>query len=473
MKRSTWVALIFLGGGLGLVAHLFFGELFPKIHKDGTLISAQVKTLTEHHAAVKQKSDTLFETYPDLTSLPSAESDRMVINNGAMVLQTLQEQRSRLDTYLARNEASDNQATFDLIKNIRGTIQARHALLPKSKAEALGLQKQVTALIKDDPANSALERIEAQSKWFSDFDKSLKAALELRKTGLAATDLSAFQVTGDALVKAYPAQIKLAGRVNQRLNQMRELNTRIEQMGNTLEKTSQTSPPKKVLAARIGAEMTASSLLLKSYRDQWIKDVALVKIDQDKILIDMKTARASYAHKYRMIANGKSTDTKWIQVTKQVYDQHRDHLGMTIYSKPEGVFPEDATDTAAPPGYNYVGNPRYGRWQERNGNSFWVFYGRYALMRDLFWGVGSYRPIYRSEYRSYRRSRSVRRAYFGSKKQYGTAKAIKKKRYKNSSFATSKRKSSGYSGSKYSGSRRSGGYRSSRYRGSSFGGGGK
>lgn len=38
-----------------------------------------------------------------------------------------------------------------------------------------------------------------------------------------------------------------------------------------------------------------------------------------------------------------------------------------------------------------VGNPSYGQWRsDSSGRSFWVFYGQYALMRDLFFP----RPIY-------------------------------------------------------------------------------
>ena len=82
----------------------------------------------------------------------------------------------------------------------------------------------------------------------------------------------------------------------------------------------------------------------------------------------------------------------WVPVDQVTFRRHREHLGMTIYSKPAGVLPEDAVTTASPPGYNYIGNKRYGRWERRNGQSFWVFYGQYSLMRDLFWGRGYYRP---------------------------------------------------------------------------------
>ena len=42
-------------------------------------------------------------------------------------------------------------------------------------------------------------------------------------------------------------------------------------------------------------------------------------------------------------------------------------------------------------GSHLVGNPRYGNWRrDSSGNSFWVFFGSYALMRGLFMRPGPY-----------------------------------------------------------------------------------
>ena len=54
--------------------------------------------------------------------------------------------------------------------------------------------------------------------------------------------------------------------------------------------------------------------------------------------------------------------------------------------------PASATRTANAatnfgPGSQLVGNPGYGRWQtDSGGNSFWVWYGQFALIRDLLGG---------------------------------------------------------------------------------------
>ena len=39
MKRSTWVSLILLGGGVGMIAYLVFGELHPPLLKFGENIA--------------------------------------------------------------------------------------------------------------------------------------------------------------------------------------------------------------------------------------------------------------------------------------------------------------------------------------------------------------------------------------------------------------------------------------------------
>jgi len=43
---------------------------------------------------------------------------------------------------------------------------------------------------------------------------------------------------------------------------------------------------------------------------------------------------------------------------------------------------------AQPAGFAYVAPPsqgsnQYGYWEHRGGGDFWVFYGQYALLRDL------------------------------------------------------------------------------------------
>lgn len=131
------------------------------------------------------------------------------------------------------------------------------------------------------------------------------------------------------------------------------------------------------------------------------------------ILDDMKDSGnifADYHHKYRIVTPEKAIVTDWREVPEKIYRQYFPFLGMTIYVKKDG---QGATKVG-PPGYEYVGDRRYGNWQTNSsGQSFWIFYGQYRLMSDLL-GRG---PIYRSHYNNYA---SRRGPYFGPKKQYGT-----------------------------------------------------
>ena len=67
-------------------------------------------------------------------------------------------------------------------------------------------------------------------------------------------------------------------------------------------------------------------------------------------------------------------------------------------------------------GSHLVGNPRYGQWrQNSSGQSFWAFYGQYAMMRSLFFRPGPY--YYSSWYgnRGWSYYGDVGRHYYGGR----------------------------------------------------------
>ena len=83
---------------------------------------------------------------------------------------------------------------------------------------------------------------------------------------------------------------------------------------------------------------------------------------------------------------------------------------------PRMQVPQTETKSAQGAGSHLVGNPRYGRWQQNSsGQSFWAFYGQYALMRSLFF---SPRPYYYSSWypnRGWSYYGDVGRNYYGSR----------------------------------------------------------
>lgn len=133
-----------------------------------------------------------------------------------------------------------------------------------------------------------------------------------------------------------------------------------------------------------------------------------------------------YFHQYEIVrpvrkANDSlafETETlDWERVSKDQYQKYGDYLGLTVLSKDSsGKISEDLY----PPGYQYVGDRRYGEWQrDNNGNSFWVFYGKYVFMRSIF-GMALGDRVYRSDWDGYSRSRDRGRPYLGRNRQFGT-----------------------------------------------------
>lgn len=149
----------------------------------------------------------------------------------------------------------------------------------------------------------------------------------------------------------------------------------------------------------------------KSPVDNLIKDLNAEQ-NFSIVLFDMDADEASdsYRHQYQVIIE--KTDTvveqksTWKNVSPTFFSQHLNDMGMEIASKKDGVL----TKQAVPAGYNhYVGNEKYGRWENRGGSSFWAFYGQYAFMSHMF-NMGSYRRSYYNDYRG--------GGYYGSSRGY-------------------------------------------------------
>ncbi|MCG8604027.1 hypothetical protein MJD09_03380 [bacterium] len=133
-----------------------------------------------------------------------------------------------------------------------------------------------------------------------------------------------------------------------------------------------------------------------------------------------------YYHRYKVVygQKAKSGDeleyqnelTDWYKVDKKEYEKYANNLGMVLVSKSKDG---KISDVAQPPGYQYVGDQRYGQWRrDSGGNSFWEFYGKYAFFSHMF-GMFS-RPIYRNDWDNYSDYRSRGRPYYGNNRQYGT-----------------------------------------------------
>ncbi|MCG8582553.1 MAG: hypothetical protein MI866_21700 [Bacteroidales bacterium] len=131
------------------------------------------------------------------------------------------------------------------------------------------------------------------------------------------------------------------------------------------------------------------------------------------ILLDMDSRSQKYYHMYNIVIEKPDTvlsqTTDWEEVPDVFFSANVDNMGMKKKKKKDGKL----SKKASPAGYNhYVGNPKYGRWEERNGSSFWAFYGQYAFMSSMF-NLMAY-PARRSYYDDYYGG-----GYYGSRPYYG------------------------------------------------------
>lgn len=139
------------------------------------------------------------------------------------------------------------------------------------------------------------------------------------------------------------------------------------------------------------------------------------------ILADMDSRNSSYYHKYNTLIEKPDTvlvrNSDWEKVSDVFFDANINNLGMAIVTKKDAKL----SKVASPAGYdNFIGNQKYGRWEERNGSSFWAFYGQYMFMSSIFNLATN--PARRSYYDDYRGGGYYgRRPYYGpSGNTYGT-----------------------------------------------------
>ncbi|HUI56307.1 MAG TPA: hypothetical protein VLY04_15135 [Bryobacteraceae bacterium] len=200
----------------------------------------------------------------------------------------------------------------------------------------------------------------------------------------------------------------------------------------------------------------------------------------DKVLVDMQTSGGGDSRQYQQrirtvrthyadaaASTGETTsDEQWTTVPRSTYDAMRPDLGMAIEHKPAGKYDSEAQRVAQPAGLAYVaplaeGRNQYGYWDHRDGRDFWVFYGQYALLRDLLFNH-DYRPIERREWEDYRTYQSRGETYYGhdsstGQQKYGSQGTVTQNRYAGSKYG----RSGGFHDSQYAS--KPGSYSSSRY----------
>ncbi|WP_421920877.1 hypothetical protein [Marinifilum sp.] len=162
-------------------------------------------------------------------------------------------------------------------------------------------------------------------------------------------------------------------------------------------------------------QQSSSSQVAKTWRKSPVDDLIKQLNDEPNfsiILFDMDANESGndYKHQYQILIQKPDTvlekKTDWKKVDEAFFSQHINDMGMEIASKKDGK----VTKQAVPAGYNhYVGNEKYGRWENHGGSSFWAFYGQYAFMSSMF-NMMTYRRSYWDDYN--------RGGYYGGSRGY-------------------------------------------------------
>jgi len=90
-------------------------------------------------------------------------------------------------------------------------------------------------------------------------------------------------------------------------------------------------------------------------------------------------------HKYIEVNEKGAQESKWEEVDQPEFEAYMNALGMSIYSKPFGLFEEEGVYQAHPPGLAFVGNDQYGEYRRdpSSGEMFWHFYNSYVIFNSL------------------------------------------------------------------------------------------
>ena len=420
--------------------------------KEFAAAQQQLKTDRDEVSANLAKEATLF------SALPSAHSytDRLTrAERWLGAANTDLDQLAKLEKQNRKRDREEAERLLSHAKQTRTAALADADLVRKDAAHWIDLKQHLPQ--------------EAQ-----DMERDYKA--------LHAVDLAALATAIQKAESDWPAK---KGDLDSRLSSAKDLVARGDQAWNS------TADARRAAAANDVAKVDFATLFpaadaLKTSATELPKQAEQLKTlsgqlyqSWDKILEDMEVRGSgsdkTYDQKIKTVttqlsdATGKSStatsDEKWVDVPKAQYEAQEKNLGMAIEHKPAGKFDTESERVAQPAGLAYIApygqSNQYGHWEGSGGNSFWVFYGQYALMRDLLFRH-DYRPFGRYEYEEYYTYRTRNQTYYGNDTstqapKYGTSGSTTQQHYSSSTFA----KGGGFKDSKYAS--KPGGYRDSNY----------
>ena len=381
---------------------------------------------------------------------------------------------------LAQNEASLQAASRDMEELTR--LQKANRKQDSQRVETLLLQERSRRQLAIDSATA----VQKDAAHWVDMKKRLPDTLQTMDRDYRAIHSFDFTPVNTTVQKTEGDWPQKKADLDGRLASMKSAIAQDDELWNSTADSRKAAASSDYAHVQFGPLISAADALHNSASELPAKATEVQALSGqlynswDKVLVDMETrgigSNKSYDQKIRTVSthyadsaakNGQiSSDEKWVEVPQTTYKAEQNDLGMAIEHKSAGLYDVEAERTAQPAGFAYVAPPsqgsnQYGYWDHSGGHDFWVFYGQYALLRDLLWNH-NYRPLDRYEWDGYYSSRSSGHTYYGRDEssggsRYGTAGSATQERYSGSTFA----KSGGFKNSQFAS--KSGGYRDSKF----------
>ncbi len=430
-REGLKVAAAILGTALVVVPFLGLDALPRDLrHQIDSERTALTDSERQAKAAQQDVSRDLASEAELFQGIPASQKWPVELNAAASSLQTAERDMQQLETLRKQNRRQDRDRAAALLREER---TARMAGLD----QALAIQKDAdhwVELKKQLPETVA--RMQRDYRMIQSFDPA----------GLAAD-----------VQKAETQWPDKRGDLETRFNtEIKQRQAQDESLWQSTAKARELAAAGHLPAAETASLVTAAdrihtdSALLPQKRTEIEGLIAQLNTAWDKVLVDMEKHGHTYREEIRTVSTpvGGATTSRedWVEVSEARYDALKNDLGMSIEHKPAGKYDTEAERVPQPPGFAYMAPPgqernQYGYWEHRDGRDFWVFYGQYALLRDLLFNH-RYEPLPRYDYEQYRDYRSRGQTYYGrdessSAPKWGTQGSSTYDRYSGSSYARS------------------------------------
>jgi hypothetical protein len=459
MDRSTLKALAVAVAGLMvvvLVAGLMSGGMSSGTRSVARATLAEHDTARESVARSTELVHAALEDHARLFSDARREAWTQRLRDAEQRLAAADEAAAKARALLDEN---DEEKEADLVREVE-------ELRTASTAARLELEEM---------AQAAEQRIR-----FATDRPALLAQLEEHHARVQSVDVAGLAGTVEEAATRWPDK---AGELTGLLNTVREAVTTSDQLLATAQSENETFARDPTAADLDAFFLAARRLAALAQRAPQLahearEDIAQLDVSWDDILVDMEIVESGSSNQFfhsikrvttpANVPEGETAtpteQTRRVAVDRREFERHQSDLGMVLRHKDAGKFESEAEETTQPPGYAYMAPPgqrnRYGYWENRSGSNFWVWYGQYSLMRNLFYGP-RYIGVPASSWTDYDRSRRMGRTFYGTtdagKPRWGSSSTFSGSRYASSSY----KRNDGYTGNRW---RSSGGsFRSSPY----------